>query len=184
MIVFPKSAFLILLIAMLLLSCSDSDNSIQEEQPQDVSNHRNIILIIIDTLRADHLSCYNYHRLTSPTIDSLAAAGTIWTNAQAQAPWTQPAHASIWTGLTVRSHRTNASLNWIQSDSTGKNYPLDENLPTIPLLLNEAGFSAPAIRPPTVAPGAARVRLSISATITEDEVSRLLESLKLKSPSR
>ena len=43
--------------------------------------------------------------------------------------------------------------------------------------LSDAGFSAPAIRPPTVAPGAARVRLSLSATITDEELSRLLESL-------
>ncbi len=44
--------------------------------------------------------------------------------------------------------------------------------------LSETGFSAPAIRPPTVAPGAARVRLSLSATITDDELSKLLESLE------
>ncbi|MCK5117343.1 MAG: sulfatase [Candidatus Aegiribacteria sp.] len=143
-IVFMKTAVLILLIAMFLLSCSDNDSEVDgipEELAQDVSEHINIILIIIDTLRADHLSCYGYHRLTSPTIDSLAAAGTIWVNAQAQAPWTLPAHASIWTGLTVRSHRTETNRNWIRSDSSGKNYALDENLLSIPVLLSEAGFS-------------------------------------------
>ncbi len=67
---------------------------------------RNVVLIIIDTLRADHLSCYGYPRNTSPAIDSLAASGTRWIQAQSQAPWTLPSHASIWTGLSVKSHGT------------------------------------------------------------------------------
>jgi len=68
------------------------------------SGKPDIFLIIIDTLRADHMSCYGYHRNTSPVLDSLAAAGTVFTRFQALAPWTLPSCASIWTGLNVRSH--------------------------------------------------------------------------------
>lgn len=68
------------------------------------SSMPDVFLIIIDTLRADHLSCYGYARATSPVLDSLAASGTLFTQCQAQAPWTLPAHASIWTGLSVASH--------------------------------------------------------------------------------
>jgi len=144
MITSRKTALLILLTIMFLLSCSDGEeqtDGMLDDQASEISNNRNIILIIIDTLRADHLSCYGYHRYTSPTIDSLAAAGRIWINAFAQAPRTLPANASIWTGLSVRSHRTDTNNNWIQSDGAEKNYALDENLPTIPVLLSEAGFS-------------------------------------------
>lgn len=68
------------------------------------SKRPDVFLIIIDTLRADHLSCYGYDRVTSPVLDSLAASGTLFMRCQAQAPWTLPAHASIWTGLSVASH--------------------------------------------------------------------------------
>jgi len=111
--------------------------------PPPDNSQQNIILIIIDTLRADHLSCYGYHRNTSPSIDSLAAEGTIWLNAQAQAPWTQPAHATIWTGLSVRGHGT---LNPVAvTGDSGQPvkliYELDRNLPTISTQLSDAGFS-------------------------------------------
>ena len=127
---------------LFIISCNDS----ADEPSQNLSQtgpQRNIILIIIDTLRADHLSCYGYHRSTSPAIDSLAAEGTIWANAQAQAPWTLPAHATIWTGLTVRSHRTlNPVPILTDSGETIKLiYTFDRDLPSLPVLLNEAGYS-------------------------------------------
>ncbi len=68
------------------------------------SEKPDIFLIIIDTLRADHLGCYGYDRNTTPVLDSLAESGTLFSRCQAQAPWTLPAHASIWTGLSVASH--------------------------------------------------------------------------------
>ncbi|MDD5556691.1 MAG: sulfatase [bacterium] len=65
---------------------------------------RNVVLITIDTLRADHLSGYGYHRKTSPFLDSLAARGTLFNNAWATSSWTPPSMASIFTGLSPRSH--------------------------------------------------------------------------------
>jgi arylsulfatase A-like enzyme len=58
-----------------------------------------ILLISIDTLRADHLGCYGYRRRTSPFIDSVAAAGTVFENAMVPLPATGPSHASLLTGL-------------------------------------------------------------------------------------
>lgn len=92
----------------------------------------NIVLIIIDTLRADHLGCYGYCRDTSPVIDSLAATGITFTRCQAQAPWTLPAHATIWTGLTVRSHRT--VMHGTVSNG------LNPELETIPAILGKDGY--------------------------------------------
>ncbi len=64
----------------------------------------NIILISIDTLRADHLSCYGYRRQTTPNLDSLAGGGALFRNAYSTAVWTPPAHASMLTGLYPCQH--------------------------------------------------------------------------------
>ena len=59
----------------------------------------NVLLIVIDTLRADHLGAYGYERATSPNIDALLAAqGVMLERAYAQAPWTLPSAASYLTG--------------------------------------------------------------------------------------
>jgi len=55
----------------------------------------NIILISIDALRADHLSCYGYHRNTSPNIDRLSSQGVLFKNGFSQVTWTLGSHASI-----------------------------------------------------------------------------------------
>ncbi len=72
-----------------------------------LTNHSegaNIILISIDALRADHLSCYGYHRNTSPNIDRIATQGVLFKNAFSQATWTLPSHASIFLSQYVWSH--------------------------------------------------------------------------------
>ncbi len=63
------------------------------------SKKPNIILISIDTLRADHLGCYGYPRPTSPTLDKLASEGLLFENFMATSPWTLPSHGSMLTGL-------------------------------------------------------------------------------------
>jgi len=63
-----------------------------------------IVLITIDTLRADHLSCYGYERRTSPNIDSLAAGGIVCTNVFAPASWTLPSMASLFTSVYPINH--------------------------------------------------------------------------------
>lgn len=56
-----------------------------------------VILISIDTLRADHLSAYGYRRIRTPNIDAYAGGGTLFVNAGAQVPLTLPSHASLFT---------------------------------------------------------------------------------------
>jgi len=98
----------------------------------------NVILIILDTLRADHLGCYGYDTFdTSPTIDSLADAGTLWTNCRAQSPWTLPAITSILSGVTERVHRTTIA--------DGVTFGLDPELPFLPEIMSEAGYSTSGI---------------------------------------
>src|SRR5262249_40417119 len=65
---------------------------------------RNLLLISIDTLRADHLSCYGHERPPSPALDALAARGVRFADATAAAPWTLPSHATMLTGLYPSHH--------------------------------------------------------------------------------
>jgi arylsulfatase A-like enzyme len=60
---------------------------------------RHLVLVSIDTLRADHLGCYGYGRPTSPAIDAIAREGVVFEDASATSPWTKPSHASLLTGL-------------------------------------------------------------------------------------
>jgi len=94
----------------------------------------NIILISLDALRADHLSCYGYHRDTSPTIDSLAARGIQFNNAVSQAPWTLPAHASIFTSQYMKTHGVST---WRES--------LGSDAKTMAEILRENGYLTAAI---------------------------------------
>src|SRR5689334_1737737 len=56
-----------------------------------------VVLIVVDTLRADHLSTYGYHRATSPVLDALAKEGAVFENAVSQCSWTQPSMVSMMT---------------------------------------------------------------------------------------
>jgi arylsulfatase A-like enzyme len=57
-----------------------------------------VVLIVVDTLRADHLSTYAYRRPTSPELDKLAAQGAVFERAVSQCSWTQPSMVSLMTG--------------------------------------------------------------------------------------
>lgn len=65
----------------------------------------NVLLILIDALRPDHLGVYGYSRNTSPVIDDLARGGVVFENAVSPASWTKPAVASLLTGLDPLQHR-------------------------------------------------------------------------------
>jgi arylsulfatase A-like enzyme len=68
------------------------------------SPQRNVILVSIDTLRADHLGCYGYGPPTTPEIDRFALGAIVFENAIAQAPSTLPSHASIFTSMLPSHH--------------------------------------------------------------------------------
>ncbi len=70
----------------------------------------NVILVLVDALRADALGAYGYPRGTSPNLDRLAATGNVFLNAWAQAPNTLPSHMSIFTGQYPWTHKVEAIL--------------------------------------------------------------------------
>jgi len=77
----------------------------------------NIILISIDALRADHLSCYGYHRNTSPNIDQLAGEGALFKNAFSQACSTLASHSSIFLSQYPWTHEVVGSENKMAKSS-------------------------------------------------------------------
>jgi arylsulfatase A-like enzyme len=71
--------------------------------PRDDSERPDILLILVDTLRADHLGVYGYERNTSPNLDAWAKRGIVFDQARSTAPWTNPAIASLFAGLYPQS---------------------------------------------------------------------------------
>lgn len=65
---------------------------------------KNILLIVVDTLRPDHLGCYGYHRQTSPHLDNLAQKSTVFDNIWSASNFTAPAFTSLFTGLYPHQH--------------------------------------------------------------------------------
>lgn len=92
-----------------------------------------VILISVDTLRADHLGLYGHHRFTSPSIDLFGQEGTVFEDASSVAPWTLPAHASMLTGRYPLSHRV------VDVDRK-----LPDEIPTLSRLLGDAGWTTAA----------------------------------------
>ncbi|MFC1980593.1 sulfatase, partial [Chloroflexota bacterium] len=76
----------------------------------------NILWIVMDTVRADHLSCYDYHRNTTPNIDRVASEGILFENAISAAPWTLPSHASMFTGLFPSKHGADTEHRRLDDD--------------------------------------------------------------------
>ncbi|MCZ6833063.1 MAG: sulfatase [Acidobacteria bacterium] len=107
--------FLVAWATLLLLACQGARESGPAIPP---GTPRGVVLISIDTLRADHLSAYGYEKPTSPFMDEVAAAGVLFENAISSAPWTLPAHASILTGLDPSTHRAVDGSEGIAVDVT------------------------------------------------------------------
>ena len=84
-----------LVAGFLLAGSAPAARNIRPSQP--VASPVPVILISIDTLRADHLSCYGYRHLKTPAIDALAADGTLFSQASSQIPITLPSHLSLFT---------------------------------------------------------------------------------------
>jgi choline-sulfatase len=74
------------------------------ETPPAAATPPNLVVYLVDTLRADHLGVYGYPRPTSPEIDRFARQSVRWIEARAQSPWTRPSVATILTGLLPISH--------------------------------------------------------------------------------
>ncbi len=89
----------------------------------------NVLLIVMDTVAADHLALYGYERPTSPAIDELARRGSRFDAARSASSWTLPSHASMFTG------------RWPHELSVGWRTPLDAASPTVAEFLRARGYA-------------------------------------------
>lgn len=87
-----------------------------------------IILVVIDALRADYLALYG-GSVTTPHLDALASEGVVFRNSFAQASWTKPSFATLFTGLYASEH-----------GAVGKATPLRQDVPTLAQVLNANGY--------------------------------------------
>ena len=93
----------------------------------------NVLVITIDTLRPDRLGCYGYNRPTSPRIDEVAAGSVLFEQVVCSSPQTLPSHASIFTGLHPRTHKS------ISHESV-----LPDEVTTLAEILKERGYRTAA----------------------------------------
>jgi len=101
--------------------------------PESVPPDLNILFLTIDTLRADHLSCYGYARPTSPELDRLAAEGMLFENGWAHAPSTRYSMPAIATGRWPSAIEWDESIWWPRISS-------GPNVRTIAQALHDAGY--------------------------------------------
>jgi uncharacterized sulfatase len=96
---------------------------------QTGSSPPDIVLIVLDTLRADRMSCYGHKPETTPYIDSFAQDATLFERAIVPGQWTIPSHASLFTGEYPTTHMTNQIYD-----------TLGEEMVTLAELLRDAGY--------------------------------------------
>lgn len=106
----------------------------------------NVVLVVIDTLRADHVGAYGHTRPTTPRLDRLAAEGILFERAVSQAPWTAASVASLFTGLYPSVHGLDGGIEWDESRTTGGGLPfvaqrtLAPGQPTLATVLRSRGY--------------------------------------------
>lgn len=107
-----------------------------------------VVVVTLDTTRADHLSTYGYERETSPNLTRFAADAVLYREARSPAAWTLPGHASMMTGLFPRSHGAHLAGGWLGGESIdGRRnvaHPLSPSHETLAELLRDRGYRSAA----------------------------------------
>lgn len=98
-----------------------------DKQPAD--GRPNIVLLVLESVRRDHVGCYGYPRATTPSLDTLARTGVRFEDAVASSGWTMPAMMTLFTSLSPAAHRVN-----------GVNTRLDGEVRTLASELRRAGY--------------------------------------------
>jgi arylsulfatase A-like enzyme len=100
--------------------------------PAAIKSSPNVLVIVVDTLRADHLSSFGYTRPTSPHVDAIARQGVLFENAISTSSWTLPAHESFVTG------------RYPHEQGPLREQPLNPNYPTLAQVLDNRGYRTAA----------------------------------------
>lgn len=115
------------MVLALLLACRSA-----------VTERPDVVVVVLDTVRADHLSGWGYGRPTTPNLDRFAAGAVRYPHAHSSAPWTLPAHGSMFTGRLPSEHGAH-----LQPDGTPRAY--DGRFVTLAEVLVAEGYRTDAI---------------------------------------
>jgi arylsulfatase A-like enzyme len=113
--------------------------------PVPEADHPDIVLIVMDTTRRDHLSLYGYAKPTSPRLDAFSKGAQVYDQAWSVAPWTPSSHGSMFTGRLPAEHGSDG----------GVRPPLPRGFPTLAEVLRRAGYTTAGFpaNPHLLAPG-------------------------------
>jgi arylsulfatase A-like enzyme len=105
-----------------------------------IDTRPNIIMVLMDTLRADHLGCYGYQRPISKNIDRFSRDGVLFQNTMAQSNWTLPSISSLFTSLFPHQHAAGLPIK----DDVMRS-PLPDSFTTLAEVLSEVGYYTMAV---------------------------------------
>src|SRR5262245_4879525 len=131
--VFPHRLRLLMLTSWLASACAGGHTA-PDAYASGQMSRANLLLVTIDTLRADRIGAYGNQTKLTPTLDRLAAEGVRYTHAWSHVPMTLPAHTSILTGL-IPPH------SGVRNNTT---FRLNNDTPTLATLLHQAGYRTAA----------------------------------------
>ena len=126
---FPLMLGLVILLATYVFWGDRLKQAREDGRPLPPANSPNVLLIVLDTVRADHLSLYGYERSTTPVLERLAKGAVRFDQARATAPWTLPSHASMFTG------------RWPHEVGEKWRTPIRGNFPTLAEYLGKHGYA-------------------------------------------
>ena len=106
-----------------------------------------VVLIVVDTLRADHLGVYGYDRPTSPNLDAWAEDGAVFEHAFSTSPWTLPSFGTMFTGQLPSRHLAGTFVRGADGRPPNRSQfgQLDTSLPTLAEAASAAGFATAAV---------------------------------------
>jgi arylsulfatase A-like enzyme len=128
---YATAAFMLVVLViagtrMSVRTFEDGTSSLAGSPPEGA---KNLLLLILDTVRSKSLSLYGYERETTPELDRRAATGIVFDHAFSVAPWTLPSHASLFTG------------EWPHNLSADFGQPLDDTQATLGEVLRDKGYA-------------------------------------------
>jgi arylsulfatase A-like enzyme len=126
---FPVAIATVVILGVLPWVGDRIKQSRESARPLPPPGSSNVLLIVLDTVAASHLSLNGYERATSTTLVELAERGIRFDSAQAAASWTLPSHATMFTG------------RWLHELSVGWLTPLDGSRPTLAEFLGARGYA-------------------------------------------
>jgi arylsulfatase A-like enzyme len=104
------------LLLTLLFGCTCNPGPVAPTQPE--AKPPNVLVVLWDTARADRMSLYGHSRPTTPWAERFAEQAVVYERAVASSEWTAPTHASLFTGLAVRTHGVDTFHTWLDGHHT------------------------------------------------------------------